>query len=297
MKTIAVELTGDHAIRDFIRDFSELTKARLTMLVLLTTLAGYFLGSGEILDGARLFHTLLGTAMLAGAASALNQYLEREADAKMRRTQNRPLVTGRLAADEVVVLSIAMAIMATLYLAAAVNGLTAALAAATLLIYVLIYTPLKMRTPLNTLVGAIPGALPPVVGWVAASGELTPGAVILFAVLFLWQMPHFLAIAWLYREEYASAGFQMVSRDDPTGRHTSTQSFLYAMMLFPVSILAAPFLHHYWIYGFGAALCSGAFAWFAWRFFQQSDNPRARQLFWASLLYLPLILTLMTLAA
>lgn len=299
MKTVAAEslAAGGVSWRELSRDFSELVKTRLTFLVLLTTLAGFFLGSEGGLDWEKLFHTLLGTAILAGAASALNQYLERDADARMKRTQNRPLATGRLAADEVVVLAVAAAIIATLYLAALVNVLAAAIGAATLLIYVLVYTPLKKQTPLNTLVGAIPGALPPVVGWVGARGALTVESVELFAVLFLWQMPHFLAIAWLYREDYAAGGFKMLSLNDVGGRHTATHSFLYAMMLVPVSLLAAFWLRHGIAYGIGAALCSGTFAWLAWRFFQQSDNRRARQLFWGSLLYLPLILGLMTLAA
>ncbi|PAW77548.1 MAG: protoheme IX farnesyltransferase [Verrucomicrobia bacterium Tous-C9LFEB] len=299
MKTVAAESMGAEGVswRALASDFSELVKARLTLLVLLTTLAGFFLGSEDFFNGEKLFHTLLGTAILAGAASALNQYLERGADARMKRTRNRPLAAGRLAADEVVVLAVAAAIMSTLYLAALVNVLAAAIGAATLLIYVLVYTPLKKQTPLNTLVGAIPGALPPVLGWVAARGSLTVESVELFAVLFLWQMPHFLAIAWLYREDYAAGGFKMLSLNDVGGRHTATHSFLYAMMLVPVSLLAAFWLRHGIAYGLGAALCSGAFAWLAWRFFQQSDNQRARHLFWGSLLYLPLILGLMTLAA
>lgn len=297
MKTLAAESLGVSLWRELARDFSELIKTRLTLLVLLTTLAGFFLGSRGAIDGEKLFHTLLGTAILAGASSALNQYLERDADAKMRRTRNRPLAAGRLAGDEVVVLSVASAIIGTLYLAALVNWLTAGICAATLLIYIFVYTPLKKRTPLNTLVGAIPGALPPVVGWVAARGELTFESVELFAVLFLWQMPHFLAIAWLYRDDYAAGGFKMLSLDDEGGRQTATQSFLYGCMLVPVSLLAAWWLRHGIVYGIGAAFVSGAFAWLAWRFFQQSDNQRARHLFWGSLLYLPLILGLMALSA
>lgn len=297
MKTATVELTATRPVRDFFSDVSELVKARLTFLVLLTTLAGYFLGSDSPLDVERLFHTLLGTAMLAGAASALNQYFERGIDTRMRRTRNRPLATGRMAADEVVVLAVSTGIMGTLYLAAAVNFLAAFLAASTLLIYVFVYTPLKTRTSLNTLVGAVPGALPPVVGWAAARGHLGFESAVLFGVLFLWQMPHFLAIAWLYREDYAGAGFHMVSRDDAGGRRTSSQSLLYAMLLLPVSLLGAFWLQHGAIYAVGAALFSGVFAWLAWRFFRQSDDRRARQLFWASLLYLPLILGLMTLSA
>lgn len=297
MKTITAELVSERAGSQFVSDLSELVKARLTFLVLLTTFAGYFLGSYEPLNLERLFHTLFGTALVAAAASALNQYTERDADSKMRRTRNRPLATGRLPGDEVVVLAISTAIVGTVYLAGMVNALAALLAAATLLIYVLIYTPLKMLTPLNTLVGAIPGALPPVVGWVAARGELSWQGVALFGVLFLWQMPHFLAIAWLYREDYASAGFQMLSLNDTNGRRTATHSFVYALLLIPVSVLAGLWLEHGLIYALGAVLCSGFFAWQAWRFFKQSDNKRARQLFWTSLLYLPLILGLMTLAA
>lgn len=290
MSMTTVELTGTGDWRAVLRDCAELTKARLTLLVLLTTLAGYFLGSEGAFDTERLLHALLGTAILAGAASALNQYLERDADARMKRTRHRPLAAGRLAADEVVVLSVGLAISGVLYLAALVNVLTAAIGAATLLIYVLVYTPLKRQSWLNTLVGAIPGALPPVMGWTAARGELSVESAELFAILFLWQMPHFLAIAWLYREDYAAGGFRMLSLDDAGGRCTATHSFLYAMMLLPVSLLAAFWLRHGVLYAAGAALVSGAFAWLSWRFFNQSDDRRARQLFLGSLLYLPLIL-------
>jgi protoheme IX farnesyltransferase len=271
----------------------QLTKLRLTVLVLATTLAGFYLASPSPVKWGLLFHTLLGTGMVAAAASALNQFIERHADAKMRRTENRPLASRRVPFDEVVVLSITGAVIGVIYLACLANWLTAFLAGLTLVIYLFVYTPLKMRSAFNTLVGAIPGAIPPMIGWAAVRNELTAESYILFAILFLWQLPHFMAIAWLYRDDYREAGFKMVPLHDPDGHRTGRQSLMYALLLIPVSLMPGLFGYGTPFYLVPAAALSGTFAWYAWCFRQAPANPNARRLFLFSLLYLPLQLGLM----
>jgi protoheme IX farnesyltransferase len=201
----------------------DLVKARLTFLVLLTTLVGYYVGARGAMDYLRMLHTLLGTALLACGAAALNQLWERDHDALMRRTADRPLPSGRLQPDTVLVFGGVLSISGLIYLSLAVNLLTSLLGAVTLASYVWIYTPLKRVTWLNTAVGAIPGALPPLMGWTAARNELTGEGWALFAILFFWQIPHFLAIAWMYRDEYEKAGFVMLPSVDPGGFRTGRQ--------------------------------------------------------------------------
>ena len=275
--------------------FCELVKARLTSLVLLTTLVGFYLGYPGSLDLALLFHAMLGTALLASGASALNQWLEREYDAKMQRTEDRPLPSGRLQPGTVLVFGGLCAGVGLLYLMAAVNPLTALLGAATLVSYLFIYTPLKRVTTLNTIIGAIPGALPPLMGWTAARGEMTRGGWSLFAILFFWQIPHFLAIAWIYREQYARAGFVMLPGVDPNGERTGRQAVSHTMGLLPVSLL--PFLFHLAgpVYLLGALVLGAAFLWFALAFSRQLTVAAARRLFFMSIAYLPLLLGLMVL--
>jgi len=275
--------------------YSELFKARLTFLVLLTTLVGFYLGFRGPVDYLLMVHTLLGTALVASGASALNQLWERTYDAKMRRTQSRPLPSGRLQPHTVLLIGIISSALGLIYLAAMVNGLTAAIGAVTLVSYLFIYTPLKRITWLNTAVGAIPGALPPLMGWTAARGQLSREGWALFAILAFWQLPHFLAIAWIYRDEYARAGFKMLPVLDPQGHRTGRQAVSHTLGLLPVSL--CPFLFHLTglVYLAGALALGLLFLWFAIQFSRDLTINRARQLFYASILYLPLLLAVMVL--
>lgn len=274
---------------------SDLVKARLTFLVLLTTLVGFYVGTQGLMDFSLLAHTLIATGLLACGASALNQLWEREHDAKMLRTETRPLPSGRLRPDTVLIFGGICSVAGMVHLALAVNLLTSLLGAATLVSYVLIYTPLKRVTWLNTAVGAVPGALPPLMGWTAARNELTGEGWALFAILFFWQIPHFLAIAWMYRDEYEKAGFVMLPSVDPEGFRTGRQAVSHTLGLLTVSLL--PFLFRLTgpIYVFGALLLGTGFLVCAWRFSRQLTRPSARVLFFASILYLPLLLGLMVL--
>jgi protoheme IX farnesyltransferase len=272
---------------------SELFKLRLTTLVLLTTLAGFYLGSRGTISWRLMGSALLGTALLACGASALNQWLEREPDAKMRRTLDRPLPSGRLTPEAGLIIGGLCAGAGMIWLALAVNPLTALLGAITLGSYVFIYTPLKRVTTLNTVIGAIPGALPPLMGWTAARGEISAAGWALFAILFFWQLPHFLAIAWMYRDEYAKAGFVMLPVVDASGERTGRQAFSHTLGLLAVSL--SPFVYRLVgpVYLAGAMLLCGAFVVCAWQFARQRTMARARTLFYASILYLPLLLGLM----
>jgi len=275
--------------------YADLFKARLTFLVLLTTLVGFYLGFRGRVDYLLMLHTLLGTALVAGGAAALNQWLEREYDAKMRRTQGRPLPCGRLQPQTVLRVGASAAAVGLAYLVLAVNLTTSLLGACSLVSYLFIYTPLKRVTWLNTAVGAVPGALPPLMGWTAARGELSGAGWALFAIVACWQMPHFLAIAWIYREDYARAGFKMLPVIDPQGRRTGRQALGHTLVLLPVSL--CPFLFKLTgpVYLAGALLLGLAFLWFALQFSRHLTAPRARQLFYASILYLPLLLAVMVL--
>jgi heme o synthase len=275
--------------------FSDLVKARLTLLVLLTTMVGFYVGYPGPLDLLLLLHTMLGTALVAAGASALNQFLEREHDAKMERTEDRPLPSGRLQPGTVLLFGGISAGLGLLYLSLVVNPLTGLLGAITLGSYLFIYTPLKRVTTLNTVVGAIPGALPPLMGWTAARGEITPGGWALFAILFFWQLPHFLAIAWIYREQYARAGFVMLPVVDPTGERTGRQAVSHTLGLLPFSL--CPFVFHLAgpVYLVGALVLGAAYLWFAVQFSRQLTISGARRLFFMSITYLPLLLGLMVL--
>ena len=275
--------------------YADLVKARLTLLVLLTTLVGFYMGWRGPMDYALLLHTMFGTALVAGGAAALNQLLEREHDAKMRRTASRPLPSGRLQPVTVMLFGGVCAVAGLAHLALLVNPLTSVLGAVTLVSYLFIYTPLKRVTWLNTAVGAVPGALPPLMGWAAARGDLSGGGWALFALLAFWQMPHFFAIAWIYKEEYAKAGFQMLPRVDPDGSRTAQQSVSHTLGLLPISL--CPFLFHLAgpVYLVGAILLGGAYLWFAIQFARRLDVPSAKKLFVASILYLPLVLIVLVL--
>jgi protoheme IX farnesyltransferase len=271
-------------------DLSELTKARLTVMVLLTTLAGFCLAHRGAFSWLTLLHTLLGTALVAICSSILNQAFERDTDAHMTRTQERPFVTHRLPLRETILVGCGLGAIGLAELAWFVNGLTALLAALTLIIYAFIYTPLKRVSEINTLVGALPGALPPLLGATAATGHFSVEGWTLFALLACWQLPHFYAIAWMYKDDYRVAGLRMVSTDDATGRRTATHAVVSALVLLPVSLLPAIIGHSGIFYAVVATILSLIFIAMAVRFARQPDRPHARALFLTSIIYLPLIL-------
>ena len=273
--------------------YADLVKARLTLLVLLTTLVGFYVGHRGPMDYLLMFHALLGTVLVASGAAALNQLLEREHDAKMRRTASRPLPSGRLQPVTVMLFGGVCALVGTVYLALLVNPLTSVLGAVSLICYLFIYTPLKRLTWLNTAVGAVPGALPPLMGWAAARGELSGGGWALFAILAFWQMPHFFAIAWIYKDEYAKAGFQMLPAVDPDGSRTAQQSVSHTLALLLVGL--CPFLFHLAgpVYLAGSLLLGAGYLACAIRFARRLDLKSARLLFISSIIYLPLILICM----
>ncbi|MDZ4743480.1 MAG: heme o synthase [Verrucomicrobiota bacterium] len=277
-------------IKVWVKEWSEICKARLTLLVLMTTWAGFYLGARNQVDLGILLCTMVGTALVAAGASAFNQFIERNIDSRMKRTLDRPLPAGRLNPDEVLLFALVTSIAGMLVLGFAVNHLAAAFSALTLALYVFVYTPMKKYSSLNTLVGAVPGALPPVIGWTAASGTLSAEAWYLFAILFLWQMPHFLAIAWLYKDDYERGGLKMLANEDQDGLATSRQSFAYAIALLPVSLLPSMYLMVRAWYFPGAFILGLIYAWMAFQFMRKPDNVRAKKLFIASIIYLPLLL-------
>jgi protoheme IX farnesyltransferase len=269
-------------------DFLALTKPRLNFLVVATTLAGYYLGA-DAFDPEVLFHTVVGTALVAGGAAAFNEIFERRTDGLMRRTRRRPLPDGRMRASTAAWFALAISTLGLVQLAWGANLLAAGVALTTLISYALIYTPLKRRTSLSTLVGGVPGALPPMIGWAAATGALAPGAWVLFAIVFLWQMPHFLAIAWLCREDYARAGLPMLPVVEPDGRSTSQQVVLYATALVPVSLLPTLIGMAGRVYFAGAAVLGIGFLALGVQFARRRNNETARRLFFGSISYLPLL--------
>jgi protoheme IX farnesyltransferase len=270
-------------------DFVELTKPRITLLVLITTLVGFYMGSRESFDLVLLFHTILGTALVASGASALNQYFERHLDARMMRTRRRPLPDGRLFPNEALTFSALISAAGIAYLLYFVNTLTGLLGAATLAGYILVYTPLKTRTTLCTLIGAFPGAAPPLMGWTATRGEVDGIALSLFAILFLWQMPHFFAIAWIFTEDYARAGFSVYKSGAGTGR----QIIFYCCALVPVSILPTFFGLTGIRYLFGALLLGFIYLGYGFAVALFRSNTHAHRLLRVSVLYLPALLVLM----
>jgi len=275
--------------------FADLFKARLTFLVLVTTMVGFYMGSTGPVNGLLLMHTMLGTALLAAGGAALNQLIEREHDAKMRRTADRPLPSGRLQPGTVLAVGWGTAAAGLFYLGIAANMVTLLVGAITFFTYVFVYTPLKRITWLNTLVGAIPGAIPPLMGSTAASGQITSVGMALFAIQAFWQIPHFMAISWIYRDEYAKAGFKMLAVLDPGGIRTSRQALSHTFALIGVSLL--PFLLHLTgpVYLTSALVLGAAFLAYAVRFARHLTVSSARELFYVSIVYLPLILIIMVL--
>ena len=270
-------------------DFLTLAKPRLNVLVLFTMLVGMFLASPEGVALPLLAHALLGTAFVAGGASALNQVWESDTDIRMHRTRMRPLPDGRLGPAEGTGFGLALSTLGLAELAFGVNLLSAGIAALTLASYLLVYTPLKRRTWLSTLVGAFPGALPPVLGWTAATGSIGPEALALFSVVFFWQMPHFLAIAWLYREDYARAGLPLLPVIEPDGRTTGRQAVLYAVVLVPASLMPALTGLGGLPYAAVAIVLGSALVWLSTGFARELSTVSARRLFLASIVYLPVL--------
>ncbi len=275
-------------------DFVALGKPRIVALVVLTVVAGYLLapaGPGPV----TLLHTVIGTTLVAAGTNALNQFFERDVDALMRRTERRPLAAGRLDAAAGAAFGWGAGIAGVAWLGWFTNQTTAALAALTLLSYVFLYTPLKRKSTLATLVGAVPGALPIVGGWTAGGGVLGPGAWVLFWIMFLWQLPHFLALAWIYREDYRSAGLKMLSVTDRDGSETFRQAALYAMALFPVSLAPTVLGLSGATYFVGALVLSGWLVGVCLKAARTRSPQSAGRLFAASILYLPLLLLLLVL--
>jgi len=274
-------------------DYIELTKPRLNVLVVATSAAGYYLGAPASPHLLPMAQAVAGTALVAGGAAVLNQVYERDTDALMRRTRTRPLPDGRVGVNDATAFGLALAAGGLMLLATAANLIAASLALVTLATYLVVYTPMKRRSATATLVGAIPGALPPLIGWAAAAGGLSAGGWALFAIVFLWQIPHFMAIAWLYREDYGKAGFPMLPVVEPDGVRTGRQALLYAACLVPVSLtpsfVGTAGAAYLWI-----ALTLGlVLAGLAFRFAARRTEAAARALFFGSIVYLPLIWVVM----
>lgn len=274
-------------------DFYELTKPRMNFLVVVTTMVGYYMAAHGPADWLRVVYTLIGTALTAAGSSVFNQYIERALDLRMNRTANRPLPGGRVKPIEALLYGIVLSLLGVAILTLFVNTLTAALGALTLLLYVFVYTPAKRRTSLCTIIGAVPGAIPPVMGFTAVQGVLTPQAMALFAILFFWQMPHFLAIAILYRDDYARGGFQMLPVVDKRLDMTGRQIILYSLSLVTVSLMPAILGMAGVVYFVAALLLGIAFTGFGVVCARSKTRADARQLFLASIVYLPALLAAM----
>jgi len=270
--------------------YLELSKARLCALVVMTALVGFLLAGGD--GWLRLVITLVGTALAAFGANALNQCWEVQRDGRMQRTRGRPLPSGRLRARPAWIYGAATTLVGPMVLAIGVNLLTAGLALGCAALYVLVYTPLKVRTPLNTMVGAVCGAIPPVMGWSAATGTLGFGGLLLGAILFLWQVPHFLALAWLYREDYERGGFEMLPQRDPEGAKTGQISVLYCLALLPLGLALALAGLAGQLYVVGSLILGVGLLYCGVRFDRERSAGAARRLFLASVIYLPLLLGL-----
>jgi protoheme IX farnesyltransferase len=281
--------TGPATTRSRGADFVSLTKPRLNSLVLVTSAAAYFLADGHRLPWLLLAHTMVGTALVAGGASALNQLWERNTDRLMRRTRLRPLPDARLHPQDALWFGIALSAVGIAELTLAVNPLTAVVAAMTLVSYVLLYTPLKLRSSFSTIVGAIPGALPAVIGWTAATNSLSAGGWALFGIVFMWQMPHFLAIAWMFRDDYANAGIPLLPVLHPDGRTTGQQAMLYSAGLIPVSLLPSVVGLASAYYLVGAMTLGAILLVLSVEFASSRSMASAKRLFYATILYLPLL--------
>ncbi|MDT7780463.1 MAG: heme o synthase [Acidobacteriota bacterium] len=304
MKEFALEVSSELpvagvsaplALREKLSAFVELTKPRITFLIVLTSAAGFCLGSKGRFDYVALFNSLFGIALLSSGIATLNQYMERSLDARMRRTLTRPLPSGKLVASQALAFGLALTILAEVYLAVFVNLLTAAFGITVIVGYLLCYTPLKTRSSLSTVVGAFPGAMPPLMGWTAATGQAGMEAWALFAILFAWQFPHFLAIAWMYREDYARAGILMLPVVEPDGRLTSQQIVIWSLLLIPISLLPTILGTTGAVYFYGAFLLGLLFLGTSIHAALVHSRQGARRLLLASVLYLPVLFGLMVL--
>jgi heme o synthase len=278
-------------------DYWTLTKPEVNFLILITTFAGFYLASSAShLRILLLFNTLVGTMLVASGTGTLNQYIERHFDAQMRRTARRPLPAGRIVPSHALWFGVALSVVGSVYLAVFVNFLASLLAILTLGTYLLVYTPLKRKTPLCILVGAFPGAAPPLIGWAGARGNLGTEAWLLYAILFLWQFPHFMAIAWMYREDYARAGYLTLPRGESQGRFMAWQTIVFSLALIPVSLVPALLQRAGLVYVVGVLVLSSGFFYYAARLAFWRTNTMARGLLFASVVYLPLVFALMTFA-
>lgn len=285
---------GTASAREKLTSLIELTKPRITFLIVPISAAGFLLGAaGAAIDYARMFHALVAIALLSSGVATLNQFIERRHDALMRRTEARPIPSGRVRAWEALTLGIGLVIVAEIYLALCVNSLTAWLGISVVVGYVLLYTPLKTRTSLATVVGAFPGAMPPLMGWTAATGNFALEAWTLFAILFLWQFPHFLAIARMYREDYARAGIRMLPVMESENQVTNAQIIVYTLMLLPVSLLPTFLGVSGWLYFYGALALGLIFLWSGVVAAFDDSTTSARRLLLSSVIYLPLLFLLM----
>jgi protoheme IX farnesyltransferase len=288
-KALAYPIAASGVLPQRLADFVALTKPRLNVLVVITAAVGYYLGAAADLNVGKLVEAVVGIALVAGGAAGLNQVYERETDSLMRRTRLRPLAAQRISPSEGTIFSLTLAVIGLGIVASTANLLAAALALLTVISYNVVYTPMKRRSQLATLVGAVPGALPPMIGWVAARGALTAEAWVLFAIVFVWQIPHFMAIAWLYRDDFSRAGFPLLPVVEPDGKRTARQAVLFSAALVPVS-LAPYFLGMAGVaYAVGAAAGGIALFALAGMFAMQRTNERARLLFLGSITYLPLL--------
>jgi len=279
-------------------DYWELTKPEINFLIAITTAAGFWIGSPAApshFPWMALLHTVLGTVFVASGAATLNQLIEVRYDALMRRTARRPLTSGRIAPAQALWFGVSLSAVGVVYLAVSRNAFASLLAALTLLSYLFLYTPLKRITPLCTLVGAVPGAAPPLIGWTAACGHLDVGAWVLFAMVFLWQFPHFMSIAWMYREDYGRAGYLVLPVGDCKDRFVAWQCLLPALGLFIVAIVPALSGQSGFTYLVGAVVSGGVILYLSARFALQRSVPSARQLLLASILYLPVLFALLAL--
>src|ERR1700730_11697021 len=302
MKEFAIELNTATAVeneRQSVRErmsaYLELTKPRITFLIVLTSAAGFCLASRGAFNYVVFSNAMIGIALLSSGIATLNQYIERDLDALMRRTADRPLPSGRLLPWEALFFGAVLTAGSEGYLPVLVNPLTAVLALTVIAGYLFAYTPLKTKTSLSTMVGAFPGAVPPLIGWTAARGDISLEAWVLFAILFLWQFPHFLAIAWMYREDYGRAGILMLPVIEPEGRVTGQQIVVYTVMLLPVSLLPTALGISGRVYFYGAIVLGLLFLYSSIRAAFSQSRQQARRLLFASVLYLPLLFILMVL--
>jgi protoheme IX farnesyltransferase len=284
----------NRVIEPVLSDYWALTKPEVNLLIVITTFAGFYLGRAapwRDFPFLLMIHTLMGTFLVASGTGTLNQYIERRFDAQMRRTARRPLAAGRLKPSAVLWFGVALSLIGSVYLAVAVNLLASLLAVLTLLSYLFFYTPLKRKTPLCTLVGAFPGAVPPLIGWAGASGKLSFEAWVLYALLFLWQLPHFMAIAWMYREDYDRAGYVVLPKGNARVPFVTLETLLPLLALVAISMAQFPARHAAIFYCAGALLGLG-FLYFGLEFVLQRSRSAARRLLAASIVYLPLLFLL-----